>query len=460
MQKTAVTATVLLCLVLCGPLAAAWEPDFRLTNSQPGLGPYSFANRWLAASAGVVHVAWCDGRGENGDVFYKRSTDAGATWQADFDVVADSEYSQTCAIAAHGQNVHLVWDGDRSGFEDIYARSSHDAGAGWGGTAQLMNDPAISRTPSIACWENYAYIVWPDNVDPGEEGIYFSMSTDAGATWTAAARFADRWIQIGSVIAVEDSMVHAVWMDFRDMTYRVYYKRSFDHGATWTTDEALSSGSGLFASASVTGMNVHVVWTNIENELVYVHSTDGGASWGTEQQLSVADEFPSTFASVASSGPLVHVVWQENRYGGESEVAYRLSRDGGATWQDEVRLTEAGGQSDFPQVAADGNAVHVTWWDTREGEPELYYKRNPDGNVPGVAEGRVGRPQPAIALAPNPFAGCAQVPGRAAERFVVFDAAGRPVQQCSGSRVGAGLAAGVYVLRGARSGMARFVKLP
>jgi hypothetical protein len=47
-------------------------------------------------------VVWCDGRGVSGDVFYKRSLDAGATWEADFDVVEDSEYSQTSAVAAHG----------------------------------------------------------------------------------------------------------------------------------------------------------------------------------------------------------------------------------------------------------------------------------------------------------------------------------------------------------------------
>ena len=86
MPKRCLMTAFALFLLLAGPLLAAWEPDFRMTNSLPGQEPSSFANRWLAASGGVVHVVWCDSRGGAMDVFYKRSQDAGATWDADVDL--------------------------------------------------------------------------------------------------------------------------------------------------------------------------------------------------------------------------------------------------------------------------------------------------------------------------------------------------------------------------------------
>lgn len=452
-----------LCLLLAGPLLAEWEPDFRMTYSQPGLEPQTFANRWLAASNGVVHVVWGDGRGVSGDVFYKRSPDGGATWDADFDVVEDSEYSQQCAVAAHGQNVHMVWDGNRDENEEIYIRSSADGGSSWSGTTRLTVDDAISKLPTVACWGEHIHVAWWDGRSPGGGSIYFKTSSDNGASWTGDALLTDP-VDGGAVaLAVDDSMVHAVWADFREMGFRIYYKRSFDHGATWTADAPLSAETGMFPSISVSGMDVHAAWQDYAGETWYRGSTDGGETWSGDQLLTVQDGYSSDLPSVFSSGPLVHLVWAENSYDQSGpELAYRLSRDHGTTWGGELRLTTAEHFSNLPQLAADGDGLHVSWWDARDTFPEIYYKRNPDGNVPGVAEGRSARPGAwASLLRPNPVLSYARVPGHEAEPFVVLDAAGRPVQECSGDRVGAGLPAGVYLLRSANGGLGpvRFVKL-
>jgi hypothetical protein len=69
---------------------------------------------------------------------------------------------------------------------------------------------------------------------------------------------------------------------------------------------------------------------------------------------------------------------------------------------------------------------------------------------------------PALRVLPNPFRRAATVPGLENERFTIRDAAGRVVETCTGNRVGAGLAPGVYFLGrdAARPGTAtRLVKL-
>ena len=55
-------------------------------------------------------------------------------------------------------------------------------------------------------------------------------------------------------------------------------------------------------------------------------------------------------------------------------------------WQPDVRLTNSSGVSMTSEnnawcVAANGNIVHTVWMDNREGNFEIYYKRNPTGNV-------------------------------------------------------------------------------
>lgn len=77
----------------------------------------------------------------------------------------------------------------------------------------------------------------------------------------------------------------------------------------------------------------------------------------------------------------------------------------------------------------------------------------------GIAGSGAARPTARLALSPNPSAGAARVVGRESESFFVYDCTGRLVQQCRGTRIGAGLGAGVYHVRGAAGGAARLLKM-
>ena len=65
-----------------------------------------------------------------------------------------------------------------------------------------------------------------------------------------------------------------------------------------------------------------------------------------------------------------------------------------------MRLTNNDAVSVFPFVAASNSAVHVVWQDYRDGNAEIYYKRNPTGNTVGIKElPSAGMP---VAIFPNP----------------------------------------------------------
>jgi len=53
----------------------------RLTND-PGQSSTSENNAWCVVSNGdFVHVAWFDDRDGNSEIYYKRSTNGGITWE-------------------------------------------------------------------------------------------------------------------------------------------------------------------------------------------------------------------------------------------------------------------------------------------------------------------------------------------------------------------------------------------
>ena len=80
--------------------------------------------------------------------------------------------------------------------------------------------------------------------------------------------------------------------------------------------------------------------------------------------------------SVAVAGDNVHITWWDDR-NGNNEVYYKHSADGGVTWGDDVRLTNVRGDSHYPAIAVSPNYVHVVWLDSRDGSPQIYYLRKP-----------------------------------------------------------------------------------
>ena len=127
---------------------------------------------------------------------------------------------------------------------------------------------------------------------------------------------------------------------------------------------------------------MHVVWYDDRDgnyEIYYKRSTDGGLSWGADTRLTNNSAF-SQFSSVAVSGSVVHVVWQDYR-DGNYEIYYKRSTDGGVSWGADTRLTNNTAVSEYPSVAVSGSVVHVVWMDDRDGNEEIYYKRDPTGNV-------------------------------------------------------------------------------
>jgi hypothetical protein len=88
---------------------------------------------------------------------------------------------------------------------------------------------------------------------------------------------------------------------------------------------------------------------------------------------------------MAVSGPDIHVVWPDNR-DGNFEIYYVGSNDGGTNWGPETRLTNNASVSTFPFVSATAKVVHVIWEDYRDGNMEIYYKRNPTNSEVGLVD--------------------------------------------------------------------------
>jgi len=142
---------------------------------------------------------------------------------------------------------------------------------------------------------------------------------------------------------------------------------------TWTSVDSFESAMAV----DPTGI-LHVVWaenTPGNEDVHYKKSTDGGATWTTSQRHTFTSG-NSWYPSIAAdSSSILYVVWEDDTPG-NSEINYRGSSDGGASWSTVQRLTWNSGSSSLPDVTTDSSGnVHVFWADDTPGNYEVYYKK-------------------------------------------------------------------------------------
>jgi hypothetical protein len=195
------------------------------------------------------------------------------------------------------------------------------------------------------------------------------------------------------------SNVYVVWSDSRNGESDIYLNYSTDSGAIWlaseiridTGDTAGANGSGG-PDISVSGDNVYVVWYDSRNgawDIYFNYSLDAGVTWqASDIRLDTGDTAGASDSwrpKISSAGNNVYVVWFDTRNGNE-DIYFNYSMDAGATWQaSDTRLdtgdTPGASISWQTQIASSGNNVYVVWYDYRDGGSDIYFNYSMDAGA-------------------------------------------------------------------------------
>ena len=158
MKKTKLILPALGLFLFARAALAQWEPAVRLS-----LNPGESNSPQLAVdSSGGVHLVWYDDTPGNNEIFYKMSTDGGGVWGANKRLTYNSGTSSSPDIAADSTGrLHLVWTDNTYGGFDIYYKRSTDGGASWSAKKRLSFDSSPSWTPAVAAGpSNLIHVVW------------------------------------------------------------------------------------------------------------------------------------------------------------------------------------------------------------------------------------------------------------------------------------------------------------
>ena len=359
---------------------ATWQPTVNLSTN-PG---HSYTPQ-MAVSGSNVYIAWTQSSSDGTltDVFFRGSTDNGATWGPKIKLSNTGTLFifATFDIAAHGSNVYVTWEDDASA--DVFLRRSADNGATWKAIRNMSNNAGDSFDPQVAASGSNVYAVWYDKT-PGNYEIFLQRSTDSGATWKAAKNLSNNGgASSDPKIAVSGSTVYVVWSDDTPSS-DILFRSSADNGASWNPASNLSSNptSSKGPQIAVSGSSVYVVWTQRisadEFAVFFRGSTNNGGTWGAKIKLSSSGGNVGSVPDVAAVGSNVYVSWGDDTIG---DVLFRRSTDSGATWKSIINVSNNTGNSVNPQVAALAANVYIVWSDRMAGVGDILLKRSTDSGA-------------------------------------------------------------------------------
>jgi hypothetical protein len=248
-----------------------WGPDTRLTH-----GVHLF-RLGTALSGSTVQVVWGSnalvvptpgGTHTWGEIYYKRSLDGGLTWEPDTRLTAPDASAMRPAVAASGDFVHVTWFDRRDAKQDwdweIYYKRSTDGGATWGPDVRMTRTPTHTRHPEIVTTPgDVVCCIWEDGQVfegtrwEGDPALYAAVSTDNGQTWRAPRRItmanASHGFATHPKVAVSGKRVHLAWTDSPEGPEAAYYMTSPDGGVTWGEPERLTFAADGSCPAEAVG---------------------------------------------------------------------------------------------------------------------------------------------------------------------------------------------------------------
>lgn len=398
---------------LAGGAPGTWWTTPTRVNDRDAGGEHPIQDPDMHCTGEAVSLVWNDRRDGilvNGQIYFDRSLDAGATF-LDEDMRLDDDpeglaMSVRPRIGGAVENLVVAWSDARNGAYDIYAAASEnqgasfsterrldvtdDPGASWSGEIDLTVDPASGRV----------FVVWEDTRD-AEAGLFIARSPDAGATWEDDVRIAGEEDVTGAtafspdVCALEQDVL-VTWHARPPGEGRHLLATTSSNGGTTFRSSALrlddpdNAGDSLYPRCAAARDRVLVAWQDDRDGGFDVyHRTLTGGAMGPEIRLDVGS--PPGLAnaadvSIATADTSAFIGWHDDRDAlaqgdgsGQYDDLYGTLALGGAPFPDDddisidTHLLGLSAKSDL-SVALTTDAWFAVWIDDRFGTDDVWFR--------------------------------------------------------------------------------------
>jgi hypothetical protein len=335
---------------LASTTADDWEPAIAAATTSPWV--YMLTTRYTGPNA-------CGNRCPTPYIVLRRSGDGGVTWMADQFLCAcrgqKGQFDPIIEVVPSTGHVYAVWMNDF----DVYFSKSTDNGATWSSPVKTYGKVSWNDKPVLAMSDDglHVYVAWngPSGGDP-----YVALSHDAGATWTQTKvvdstryyfAFDGDVLPDGTVVFSQSSVSYTGPGSSPEGQVQVHAIRSVDQGATWSN-----------VVVDPVELGAPCVATGCSEDYYLGHSA----------------------ISADANGALVMLYDGAVAAGGPQTVWARRSIDGGATWSVRTAVSTSGVFSSFPAVESRGTGDVRALYMQQDAGPDawnVWFRASTDGGL-------------------------------------------------------------------------------
>jgi hypothetical protein len=265
----------------------------------------------------------------------------------------------TLGTTGGGQTLYLAWTDGREAYKDIYYASSADGGWQWETPQSVLTTAADSWRPSMVMSGTTPLLAWAETTSPLDRETY--------------------QLALGAVSPAIVPNAHST----------LAYAPRLAWGAGGELHLTLQGGLGT-----------------TQSDILYSHRAAGATAWPTATLVftHTASGSSNPALAVSADGQTVHLVWQENFSGDQSEIYYLRGQQSGeeVLWETPVSLSGGITRSVRPAIVAwtaptatgkvvAGETIHVAWAEQMAGFEQQYvrYSRSDDGGLDWSAPERI-----------------------------------------------------------------------
>jgi hypothetical protein len=341
--------------------------DPKLVSPPGRIASYFYPASVSPGPDGSLDVCWEEVSIPYSGIYFTTSTDQGETWSDAQKIVANiTGYPFAPVMVTDGSgSVFVAWRDYSFGNPDIYVCGSADNGGQWTDPVNISDNDGYSNMQSMARnAEGYLFAVWEDH-SSDIDGVYFSRSLDSGATWTTPSLLSPESAYPHSPdIAVDgEGKISVCWRDSSPTFRGVSFTRSENNGETWIPVKILAHSFALSPRVAAYSSGRVAVIFDSRDIIKVVYSLDGGETWNGP--VNITDGTFSVYNPRVIGDDLgnLNLVWNghpENK----SDVFYSRSIDHGASWSQPVNVSNTGDQSAIfaPNIGLDQNGYPVAVW--------------------------------------------------------------------------------------------------
>lgn len=288
----------------------------------------------------------------------------------------------------------------------------------------------LSEHPSIVASRTggRVYVTWDDDKllpseDVQKKDIYFRLSNDYGSTYQPAVNVSNTGnATISSVGVGDNGSIHVAWQDVSTGPSEVFYAKSTNDGATFSSPRQISSAQVNVNDATQStdvflavdprpvgtenGGYIYIVWSeaNLMNatfSLKIARSTDDGASFTIVHTYTPPNGASASTPTlnIAADGDL-HLSWSESTVANGATVRtirYSKSTDAGIGLSTPKDL-ESGSTLSSPSIATfsdnSNDRVYIAW--RNEDDADIHFTASNNGGTDFSF-----RPSSSILASPN-----------------------------------------------------------